>query len=288
MMTPMNAAAGARTYSLAYLTSNTCTPPQVVRLAAELGYSHVGLRLLPNAAGAPQQFLIGQPEVLRETVAAQNDTGVGIFDLEIIRIAEGFDPHTYLPLLEAGAALKAKAVLVAGDDTDEARLTDGYARLCELMQPCGMTADLEFMPWTAVPDANAALRIINAAGRPANAGILVDALHVARSTTTLDDIRAIPRELLHYAQICDAPTSAPPPKGIGRPFTVEEMIHTARCERLLPGEGGIDLKGLFDALPQDLPISVEVVHLERMAQLGQTEWARQCLAVSRAFLEPQA
>lgn len=274
----------SRIYSLAYLTSNTCTPPQAVRLAAELGYSYVGLRLLPNAAGAPQQFLIGQPEVLRETVAAQNDTGVGIFDLEIIRIAEGFDPRSYLPLLEGGAALKAKAVLVAGDDTDEARLTDGYARLCELMKPYGMTADLEFMPWTAVPDVKAALRIINVAGKPANAGILVDALHFDRSSTTLDDIRAIPRDLLHYAQICDAPTRAQ----IGRDFTVEEMIHAARCERLLPGEGGIDLKGLFDALPQDLPISVEVVHMERMAQLGQTEWARQCLAVSRAFLEPQA
>lgn len=39
-----------RIYSLAYLTSHTCTPPQAVRLAAELGYSYVGLRLLPNMA----------------------------------------------------------------------------------------------------------------------------------------------------------------------------------------------------------------------------------------------
>lgn len=274
----------SRIYSIAYLTSNLCTPPQAVRLAAEQGYAFAGLRLLPNAAGAPQQFLIGQPEVLRETVTAQQDTGVGIFDLEIIRIGDNFDERAYVPLLEAGAALKAKAVLVAGDDLDEARLTEGYARLCELMAPYGMTADLEFMPWTAVPDVKAALRIINAAGKPANAGILVDALHFDRSSTTLEDIRAIPRELLHYAQICDAPTRAQ----MGRDFTVEEMIHTARCERLLPGEGGIDLTGLFAALPQDLPISVEVVHLARMAQVGQAEWARQAMAASRALLEPVA
>jgi len=274
----------SRIYSLAYLTSNQCTPPQAVRLAAELGYRFAGLRLLPNAAGAPQQFLIGRPEVLRETVAAQRDTGVGIFDLEIIRIGEGFDERAYLPLLEAGAALKASAVLVAGDDLDAARLSDGYARLCELMAPYGMTADLEFMPWTAVPDVKAALRTIEAAGRPANAGILVDALHVDRSATTLEDIRAIPRELLHYAQICDAPTRAQH----GRDFTVEEMIHAARCERLMPAEGGIDLAGLFAALPQDLPISVEVVHLARMAQLGQAEWARQALAASRSLLQSLA
>ena len=270
-----------RIYSMAYLTSNLCTPPQTVRLAAELGYAWVGLRLLPNMAGAPQQFLIGQPEVLRETIAAQQDTGVGIFDLEIIRIGEGFDERAYVPLLEAGAALKARAVLVAGDDSDEARLTEGYARLCELMKPYGMTADLEFMPWTAVPHAQAALRIVRNAGSPANAGILVDALHFDRSNSTLEDIRAIPRELLHYAQICDAPTRVQ----IGRDFTVEEMVHAARCERLLPGEGSIDLAGLFAALPQDLPISVEVVHLARMAQVGQADWARQSLAASRALLE---
>jgi sugar phosphate isomerase/epimerase len=140
-----------------------------------------------------------------------------------------------------------------------------------------MTADLEFMPWTAVPDAKSALRIVNAAGKPANAGILVDALHVGRSTTTLDDIRAIPRELLHYAQICDAEA--------GLHFSTEQMIHTARCERLLPGEGTIDIKGIFEALPADLPVSVEVVHADRMAQMGQLAWARQCLDVSRSFLE---
>jgi sugar phosphate isomerase/epimerase len=274
----------SRIYSLAYLTSSTLTPPQAVRLAAQLGYRFVGLRLLPNAAGGPQQHLLGQPAVLRETVAALADTGVGVFDLEIIRIGAGFDARSYLPLLEAGAALQAKAVLVAGDDTDMARLTDGYARLCELMLPFGLTADLEFMPWTAVPDAQAAMRVVDGAGRPGNAGILVDALHVSRSNTTLDDLRAIPRSLLHYGQICDAPTAGQ----MGRAFTVDEMIHTARCERLLPGEGGIDLRALFDALPSDLPVSVEVPHELRLAALGQTEWARQALAASRALLEREA
>jgi sugar phosphate isomerase/epimerase len=266
-----------RIFSLAYLTSCHCTPAQALRIAADNGYPYVGLRLLPNAPGAPQQSLIDQPEALRETLAVQRDTGVGVFDLEIIRIGEHFDPATYLPLLEAGAALKAKAVLVAGDDANEARLAEGYARLCEVMRPYGMTADLEFMPWTAVPHANAALRIINAAGRPGNAGILVDALHFGRSHTTLDDLSALPRELLHYAQICDAEA--------GTQFSTEAMIHTARCERLQPGEGNIDLHGLFDALPGDLPISVEVVHLNRMAQTSPTAWARQCLAMSRPYVE---
>jgi sugar phosphate isomerase/epimerase len=265
-----------RAYSLAYLTAHRCSPPEAVRVAAATGYGFVGLRLWPNAPGAPQQAMLADAALLRETLAACRDTGVGVFDLEIVRIGEGFDPQLYLPLFEAGAALGARAVLVAGDDTDRARLAASYARLCEQMAPFGLTADLEFMPWTAVPDARSALALVEAAGQPANAGILVDALHFGRSHTTLDDIRAIPRRLLHYAQICDAEA--------GTRFNTEQLLHTARCERLMPGEGNIDLFGLFAALPPDLPVSVEMVHLLREAVTPAQAWAAECLAASRPFL----
>ena len=265
-----------RIYSLAYLTSHRCTPQEAIRVAAQTGYDHVGLRLWPNASGAPQQFLIDRPQELKEALAAQQDTGIGVFDLEIIRINEQFDSDHWDALYDIGAALKAKAILVAGDDTNESRLTENYAKLCEVMAPYGMTADLEFMPWTAVPDAQTALRIVTNAGMPSNAGILVDALHVGRSHTTLDDIRAIPRRLLHYAQICDAMA--------GTHFSAEEMIHTARCARALPGDGTIDLHGLFGALPGDLPVSVEVVNFEHEARLNPVDWAATCMKRSLPFV----
>lgn len=266
-----------RTYSLAYLTSHRCSPPQAIRLAAELGCSHVGLRLWPNAPGAPQQHLLGLPEVMRDTLAAMRETGVGVFDLEIVRIGPQFDPHTWDALYDAGAALGARALLVAGDDPDEARLSQNYARLCEVVAPYGLSADLEFMPWTAVPDARAALRVLQQAGGPANAGILVDALHFGRSHTSLEDIRSIPRQWLHYAQVCDAVA--------GTHFSTEQLIHTARCERLLPGEGSIDLQGLWATLPADLPVSVEVVNLERERNASPQQWAQACLRASRAVCE---
>jgi sugar phosphate isomerase/epimerase len=265
-----------RKFSLAYLSSRNCSPPEAIALAAETGYGWVGLRLWPNAPGAPQQQLLGLPEVLRETLAVQRDTGVGVFDLEVVRIGEAFDPVVYQPLFEAGAALQARAVLVAADDPHAQRLADSYARLCDAMIPYGLSADLEFMPWTAVPDARSALALVEAAGTPANAGILVDALHFGRSHTTLDDIRAIPPHLLHYAQICDAEA--------GTHFSTEQLIHTARLERLLPGEGNIDLAGLFSALPAELPISVEVVNALREPDTTPLDWARDCLAASRRCL----
>ncbi len=265
-----------RLYSMAYLTSHRCGVAEALRVAAQHGYGSIGVRLLPNGPGGPHQALIGQPQLMREAQAVQRDTGVGVFDLEIVRIGADFRASDYRPLFEAGAALGARAVLVAGDDPDEARLAASYAALCEAMQPWRMTADLEFMPWTAVPDAQAALRTVRQAGTPANAGILVDALHVGRSRTSLADIRAIPLELLHYAQICDATA--------GLHFSTEEMVHTARCERLHPGEGSIDVRGLFQALPPGLPVSVEVIHLQREASIAPAEWAGLCLRKSRAFL----
>ena len=66
----------SRIYSLAYLSSHRCTPPEAVRVAAANGYQFVGLRLWPNAPGAPQQHLLNQPEVLTATQAAMADTGV--------------------------------------------------------------------------------------------------------------------------------------------------------------------------------------------------------------------
>lgn len=265
-----------RTYSLAYLTANASTVPEAIGIAAELGYGFVGLRLQPNALGAPHQAFIGNDAVMRETKARLNDTGVQVFDLEIIRIGEQFDPVVHRPLMEAGALLNAKAVLVAADDSHESRLSQHYAQLCEFMQPYGLTADLEFMPWTGVKDAQAALRVVQLAGHPSNAGILVDALHFGRSATSLADIAAIPRDLLHYTQMCDATA--------GVQFTTEQLIHTAREARLLPGEGTIDLKGLFNSLPSDLPVSVEIPNFERARPVGDKAWAKQALLATKKML----
>lgn len=260
--------------SLAFLTTVPLTPPEAVRLAAELGYDAVGLRALPAAPGGDASPLIEDTALLNGTRRAIAD-GVPVFDVEIIRLGAAFSVEAVKPFLEVCGALGARAVLVAGDDPDEGRLTASFAAFCEAAAPYGLTGDLEFMPWTQVPDASSALRIVTAANQP-NGRVLVDALHAGRSRTTLADIAAIPAARLSYAQICDAPAEVP--------STTEGLIHTARQARLLPGEGGIDLVGIFSQLPAELPVSVEVPHLERMSQLGVREWARQALAAARTSL----
>lgn len=264
-----------RIFSLAHLTALGLPPPELVRVAARAGYQNVGLRLSPSTSTGVAYPLMYDRRALEDTLARMEDTGVGVFDLEIIRLDSDFNPGKHLPFFEVGAKLGAKAMLVAGDDADEARLTASFASLCEAAAPFGLTADLEFMPWTKVANARAALRIVTAAAQ-ANGGVLVDAVHVARSATSLADIAAIPRERLHYTQICDAPAEIP--------ATVEGLLHTARSERLLPGEGGIDLIGLLATLPGDLPISVEIPNEKQVAGLGAEEWARRALAASKRTL----
>jgi sugar phosphate isomerase/epimerase len=262
-------------FSLAHLTLLDHTPVELIAVAARSGYQKVGIRLTAASPGGAAYPLMRDAPALRETLARIRDTGVGVFDLEIIRIGAGFQASEYLPFFEVGGRLGAKAMLVAGDDPDEARLTASFAALCEASAPFGLSADLEFMPWTKVPDAQTASRIVSDAAQP-NGGILVDALHFARSATSLADIAGIPRQRLNYAQICDAPAEIP--------TTVEGLIHTARCERLLPGEGGIDLAGLFKSLPGDLPISVEIPNEKRLAELGAEQWARRALIASTTRL----
>jgi len=264
-----------RIYSLAYLTSAPMAPPDALVLAQKLGYQAIGVRIAPAAPGGDFSPLVEDPAMLRDTVARIRDTGVPVFDVEIVRLNENFRADQFKRFLETAGKLGARAILVAGDDPDEGRLTASYAAFCDAAAPFNLTADLEFMPWTAVRDAKSALRIITNADR-SNGRVLVDSLHAGRSTTTLTDLAAIPGSRLSYAQLCDAPREIP--------TTHEGLIHTARCARLLPGEGGIDLLGIVRQLPDTLPLSLEIPNEEQLPKLGAEEWGRRALAAAKRIV----
>ncbi len=265
----------SRAFSLAHLTAPELPPPEMVSVAARTGYQYAGVRLLPAAPGGIAYGLMDDAPLLRETLARIADTGAGVFDLEMARLGAETDVRSFLPFLEVGQKLGARSVLVAGDDPDEARLTERFAAFCDLAAPFGLTADLEFMPWTDVPDLAAARRVVAAASRP-NGGILVDALHVDRSHSRVEDLALLPREWLHYAQLCDAPAEYS--------ATTEALIHTARAERLFPGEGGIDLARFVRALPRDLPISLEVPTAALARHVPAEERARRALDAAHRVL----
>ncbi|HEX7386518.1 MAG TPA: TIM barrel protein [Castellaniella sp.] len=265
-----------RRYSLAQLTTLELNPPAMISTAAETGYQACGIRLLPVKPGGVGYPLMDDPAMLRETLARMQDTGVQVADLEIIRLTETFKAQDYLRFFEVGQKLGATNILVAGNDADEARATASFAQLCEACRPFGLTADIEFMPWLPVDRLSSARRIVETAGQ-GNGGVLMDPLHFARSASTLDELAALPKSLIHYAQICDAPA--------GIPTNPEDLIYTARSARLPAGEGGIDLKGIFRQIPADTLISVEIPNDEQRARMSAQDWAKHCLDTARQLLD---
>lgn len=269
----------ARDYSLSHLTTEGLSPPEMLEVAARTGYRYAGIRLLPAAPGGLAFPLMTNTALRRDTRVAIAATGVGIFDLEMIRLDARFRAEEYLDFFETGAELGARVILVAGDDPDPSRLVASYAALCEAARPFGLACDLEFMPWTRVPDLAAARGGVAQAAQP-NGGIIVDALHFDRSGGRPEQLADLPRDWLHYAQLCDGPAE--------RPIDDAELIRAARSERWLPGEGGIDLAGFWRQLPDDLPVSVEVPHHRRIAELGHERWAREALRASQHLIESLA
>ena len=262
-------------FSLAALTVLELAPPALIDVAAACGYEQVGIRLLPAAPGGLAYPLMDDKAALKETLIRLDATGITVADLEVVAIRPETEIAAFSAFFETGARLGARHILVAAYDPDLNRFKDRYAAFCDAAAPYGLTADLEFMPWTYVPDLATARSIVARIDRP-NAGVLVDALHFDRSKSSIDELARIPAAWLHYWQLCDGPAE--------RPATTEEMIHAARYERMFPGEGGIDLVSLKRAMPADITVSVEVPTAELAKTVDAKTRAQRALDAARRVI----
>ena len=262
-------------FSLAALTALELAPPGLIDVAAACGYDHVGIRLLPATPGGIAYPLMEDRASLKETIARLDATGVTVADLEVVALRPETEITAFSAFFETGARLGARHILVAAYDPVLDRFADRFAGFCEAAAPFGLSADLEFMPWTSVPDLATARLIVEKVGK-ANAGLLVDALHFDRSGSATDDIGKIPAGRLHYWQLCDGPAE--------RPATTEEMMLAARTERMFPGEGGIDLVALTRAMPRDITISIEVPTVELAKTMDAHTRAQRALDVARRVI----
>lgn len=266
----------SRIYSLAHLTTLDLSPPAMITAAAQAGYDACGLRLLPFAPGGAA-YLMEDPALLTQTLAVMRDTGLRIQDIEIIRLRGPFDAAPYRRFFEIGQRLGARNILVTGEDPDAGRLVDSFAQVCEAARPFGLSVDVEFMPWMAVNCVAAARRLVEAAAQP-NGGLLIDPIHFARSPSSVTELADLPRALLHYVQICDAPAEAP--------RDTDALIDASRHARLAPGDGDLPLAQIYASLPDDIPVSVEIPNVALRAKLGTQTWIRRCLERSKPFCTP--
>ncbi len=266
----------ARPVGLAALTVLELSPPAMVTCAAEAGYDCVGLRLIPATREEVHHPIVGETPLVRETARRVRESGIYVLDIEIFRLKPDTQVEDYRPALETGARFGARHALVAGNDADEARLADCFGAFCDLAAEFGLSANLEPMPWTDVKHVAQAARVL-AAARRANSGVLVDPIHFDRGGSQPDEIRSLPQDRLRYAQLCDAPAE--------RPVDVQGLLLQARAERLMPGDGGLDLLGILRALPRDIPLSVEVPMQTLAKTVPALERARRMLDKTRVLLQ---
>jgi sugar phosphate isomerase/epimerase len=235
-------------FSLAHLTVLQLSPPEAIRLAARTGYQCVGLRVVAVTDTTPGYPLL-DAAAMRATRAAMSDTGVRVLDIEFFRLTPETDVASFERSIAVGAELGAKYAMAAPYDPDLSRLSERLGAFHDLCRRYGISAVLEFYPWTVVPNLETANRVVDAARR-AELGILVDTLHFNRSGSKVEQLDALPAARLPYMQLCDAPVQPS--------YTTEELLHAGRAERLPPGEGGIDLLDILRHMPRGIPIALEI------------------------------
>jgi sugar phosphate isomerase/epimerase len=266
--------AKALRFSLAHLTVLGCAPPEMTYIAARARYDFVSFRIiLLGLANEPNYTLAENKAMLKQTKTALAETGLKVNDIEVARIIAGVDPKSYLPAFETGAELGARHVITSIYTPEKNRAIEGYAELCDLAKPFGLTIDLEFVTWANVANLQDAIAVCRGANRK-NCGLLVDTLHFDRSRVRSEELDVVPREWFHFAHVCDAPKEIP--------ATTEGLIHTAREERLYPGEGAIDIASIVSRLPE-IPYSLEIPHLARVKELGYAEHAWRCLEWAKKY-----
>ncbi|MGD9796289.1 MAG: sugar phosphate isomerase/epimerase family protein [Acidimicrobiia bacterium] len=127
-----------------------------------------------------------------------------------------------------------------------------FAALCDLAGAHGLLVALEFIPCTNVPDAAAAMEIVQSADR-VNGGLCVDIWHHVRGANDLGQLGAIPRERIVVVQLDDGPLVA----------ADDDYMEDTRYNRVATGEGEFDLTAFLMVFEgAGAPISVEVLSRE--------------------------
>lgn len=173
-----------------------------------------------------------------------DDTGLMALDMEPVFVTPDGDHGDRM--IEAAAILGARNLLIVSRGVDDDRFAERFTELCDLAAPHGIGCSIEFLAFMSVSSLGQSLEILDRVGRP-NGGVLVDALHLARTGGTPADVTAVAPDRLAYAQLCDAPAEAP-----------EDAYADALDGRSTLGRGGLPIRELVDALPDHTALSMEI------------------------------
>jgi len=254
----------------------------------------------------PQQYLAAQrSEKLSiddmRNILAEHDIALDEVDPLLDWFGPIASPSEQL-MMEMADAFGARSVNVAAafvSDKPFSEIVDCFGRTCERVAAHGLRADLEFLPWTQVPDLASALTLLEQAN-PSNAGIMFDFWHFFNGGGQVAQLNALPAESaarITSLQLNDAPntiaeldrrqhwqftkimikTAVDSIRVMGwKGFTkvaaraqyphadAQKMMQDALCSRLMPGAGDKPVAQVLSALAEKgvrPAIGVEVFNL---------------------------
>jgi sugar phosphate isomerase/epimerase len=197
---------------------------------------------------------------------------VAIDTMEVFRYGE----IEMFAIADALGARSINAADVLGGSWGVDDAAEAFAGLCDRAAEHNLLVHLEFLPWSRVADLRTASEVVSRADRR-NGGVAIDAWHWFRSETPSDvvTLRAIPGDKVLAIQLDDAPATPEP-----------NLMSATLHQRLLPGEGAIDLAALLGAL-QDIgtatPLGVEVFS-DALHALGPIEAAQRAADAARSVM----
>jgi sugar phosphate isomerase/epimerase len=260
--------------SLAHFTVIDADPLELIDVAAAAGFDAVGLRLIAPPGAAPVVPVVGNAALQDRIRSRLSATGQRILDTEAVWLVPDTDVAALVPFLDTSAELGAQQLIVCSNDPDRARARDNLGRLCDASNSRDLRVMFEFMPYTEVRSLAAASELLREV-RPANAGILVDAVHLSRSGGTPADLALYDPSLFNLVHLCDVPLESPP---------FELLRAEARGGRLYPGEGGLWLEDFVSAFPADTVFAIEAPSIKH-AHLEPIERAKLAGVSARALFD---
>ncbi|MCD8329124.1 MAG: sugar phosphate isomerase/epimerase [Lachnospiraceae bacterium] len=268
-----------RKYSIAHLSALQVPPQDMVYMAAAAGYDYVSIRpVILGTPGEPNYAVEKNPEMYKEFDEAMRATGMKLSDIELFRLTDEVDIDAWKPAFEFAQAHDCHQLITSCWTQKKEYAKETLAKLCETIKPYGITANFEFVTWSACPTLKEAKEYITSTGAD-NIGLLVDTLHFDRSRVTLAELDECPRDWFNFVHLCDGP--APRPAMDDN----EALIHTGRDARYYVGEGCVDIAGIVSHIPDTATLSIELPHIKRVEAYGALEHYKQCLNTAKAYLK---
>src|SRR3954452_5785644 len=105
-----------------HLTMLDVAPPDWVSLAGETGFDAGGIRVAAVGPTEEPWPMTAGSTMLAETRRRLDDTGVGVLDVELIKLTPDTNVEAFESLFDTGARLGASFVNVMADDPDLDRI----------------------------------------------------------------------------------------------------------------------------------------------------------------------